>query len=113
MDSRGQPIPSLYFWLTGLLSAFLDNAPTYLVFFELAGIRPDALTGAQALALEAISAGAMFFGGLTYIGNAPNMMLRAIAAHRGVRMPGFVGFMVLSSALLLPVFVVLSVVFFM
>jgi Na+/H+ antiporter NhaD/arsenite permease-like protein len=112
LDAGGRPIPLLYFWLTGLLSAFLDNAPTYLVFFDLAGIRPDALTGAQALALQAISAGATFFGGLTYIGNAPNMMLRAIAAHRGVRMPGFIGFMLLASALLLPVFVLLSVVFF-
>ena len=112
LDAGGQPIPLLYFWLSGLLSAFLDNAPTYLVFFDLAGIRPDALTGAQTLVLQAISAGATFFGGLTYIGNAPNMMLRAIAAHRGVRMPGFIGFMLLASALLLPVFVLLSVVFF-
>jgi Na+/H+ antiporter NhaD/arsenite permease-like protein len=111
-DAAGQPIPLLYFWLSGLLSAFLDNAPTYLVFFDLAGIRPEALTGAEALALQAISAGATFFGGLTYIGNAPNMMLRAIASHRGVRMPGFLGFMLLSSTLLLPVFVLLSVVFF-
>ena len=62
--------------------------------------------------MQAISAGATFFGGLTYIGNAPNMMLRAIASHRGVRMPGFIGFMLWSSALLLPVFVLLSVVFF-
>jgi Na+/H+ antiporter NhaD/arsenite permease-like protein len=112
LDASGQPIPLLYFWLSGLLSAFLDNAPTYLVFFDLAGIRPEALTGAQTLALQAISAGATFFGGLTYIGNAPNMMLRAIAAHRGVRMPGFIGFMLLSSTLLLPVFILLSVVFF-
>lgn len=113
LDGSGRPIPLLYFWLSGLLSAFLDNAPTYLVFFDLAGIQPQALTGAQGLALQAISAGATFFGGLTYIGNAPNMMLRAIAAHRGVRMPGFIGFMLLSSTLLLPVFVLLSVVFFM
>jgi Na+/H+ antiporter NhaD/arsenite permease-like protein len=112
LDSSGRPIPMLYFWLSGLLSAFLDNAPTYLVFFDLAGIRPDALTGTQTLVLQAISAGATFFGALTYIGNAPNMMLRAIASHRGVRMPGFIGFMLLSSTLLLPVFAVLSVVFF-
>ena len=112
LDGSGQPIPLLYFWLTGMLSAFLDNAPTYLVFFDLAGIHPAAMTGAQTLILQAISAGATFFGGLTYIGNAPNMMLRAIASHRGVRMPGFFGFMLLSSALLLPVFVLLSVVFF-
>jgi Na+/H+ antiporter NhaD/arsenite permease-like protein len=112
LDSSGQPIALLYFWLTGILSAFLDNAPTYLVFFDLAGIRPEAMTGPQTLVLQAISAGATFFGGLTYIGNAPNMMLRAIAAHRGVRMPGFGGFMLLSASLLLPVLVLLSVVFF-
>lgn len=113
LDSDGRPIPLLYFWLSGLLSAFLDNAPTYLVFFDMAGIRPEALGSAQTLALQAISAGATFFGGLTYIGNAPNMILRAVAAHRGVRMPGFIGFTLRSSTLLLPVFVLLSVVFFM
>jgi Na+/H+ antiporter NhaD/arsenite permease-like protein len=107
-DSAGQPIPLMYFWLTGLLSAFLDNAPTYLVFFDLAGIRPEA----PGETLVAISAGAVFFGGLTYIGNAPNLMLRAIAAHRGVRMPGFIGFMLMAATLLLPMFVLLSLIFF-
>jgi Na+/H+ antiporter NhaD/arsenite permease-like protein len=62
--------------------------------------------------LTAISAGAVFFGGLTYIGNAPNMMLRAIASHRGVRMPGFFGFMLLSSCVMLPVLVLVSLLFF-
>ncbi|HET7883053.1 MAG TPA: sodium:proton antiporter [Acetobacteraceae bacterium] len=112
LDSNGHNWPLAYFWLTGILSAFLDNAPTYLVFFELAGIRPAQLSGAQAVTLQAISAGAVFFGGLTYIGNAPNMMLRAIAAHRGVRMPGFFGFMAMSSLLLLPVLVLVSLLFF-
>ncbi len=112
LDSAGQPSPMAYFWLSGLLSAFLDNAPTYLVFFELGGIRPASMTGSDSVVLAAISAGAVFFGGLTYIGNAPNMMLRAIAAHRGVRMPGFFGFMLLSSALLLPVLALVGVVFF-
>jgi Na+/H+ antiporter NhaD/arsenite permease-like protein len=111
-DGNGQPWPLAYFWLTGLLSAFLDNAPTYLVFFELAGIRPDELPGADGVTLAAISAGAVFFGGLTYIGNAPNMMLRAIAAHRGVRMPGFFGFTLLASALLIPVLTVVGLMFF-
>jgi Na+/H+ antiporter NhaD/arsenite permease-like protein len=111
-DGSGQPWPLAYFWLTGILSAFLDNAPAYLVFFELAGIRPAALSGADGVTLAAISAGAVFFGGLTYIGNAPNMMLRAIAAHRGVRMPGFFGFMLLASGLLLPVLVLVSLLFF-
>ena len=64
------------------------------------------------MTLAAISAGAVFFGGLTYIGNAPNMMLRAIAAHRGVRMPGFFGFMLLACGLLLPVLALVSLLFF-
>jgi Na+/H+ antiporter NhaD/arsenite permease-like protein len=112
LDAAGQPRPIAYFWLTGTLSAFLDNAPTYLVFFELAGLRPDTLSGADSVVLAAISAGAVFFGGLTYIGNAPNMMLRAIAAHRGVRMPGFFGFMLLASFVLLPVLALVSLLFF-
>ncbi len=108
----GQPWPLAFFWLTGILSAFLDNAPTYLVFFELAGIRPGVLSDSQGMTLAAISAGAVFFGGLTYIGNAPNMMLRAIAAHRGVRMPGFFGDMALAAALLLPTLALVGVLFF-
>jgi Na+/H+ antiporter NhaD/arsenite permease-like protein len=111
-DGDGGSWPLAYFWLTGILSAFLDNAPTYLVFFELAGIRPAALAGVQSSTLAAISAGAVFFGGLTYIGNAPNMMLRSIGAHRGVRMPGFFGFMLLASALLLPVLALVGLIFF-
>jgi Na+/H+ antiporter NhaD/arsenite permease-like protein len=112
LDAAGQPRPLAYFWLTGTLSAFLDNAPTYLVFFELAGLRPESLSDADSLVLQAISAGAVFFGGLTYIGNAPNMILRGIAAHRGVRMPGFFGFMLLSSVVLLPIFGLLSIICF-
>ena len=111
-DGAGHIGPSLCFWLTGLLSAFLDNAPAYLVFFDLAGIRPDAMTAGQTAALRAISAGAVMFGGLTYIGNAPNLMLRAVASHRGVRMPGFVPFMLRAALVMLPVLGVVSVVFF-
>jgi Na+/H+ antiporter NhaD/arsenite permease-like protein len=111
-DAHGQAWPLAYFWLAGVLSAFLDNAPTYLVFFELAGIQPATLSDEYRVTLMAISAGAVFFGGLTYIGNAPNMMLRAIAAHRGVRMPGFFGYMFLASAVMLPVLGLVSLVFF-
>lgn len=111
-DGSGHANPLALFWLSGLLSAFLDNAPTYLVFFDLAGIRPDRLEGSQALNLAAISAGAVLFGGLTYIGNAPNLMLRAIAAHRGVRMPGFLGYLGMAAIVLLPVFALLGLVFF-
>ena len=104
----GMPYLLAYFWLTGLLSAFLDNAPTYLVFFQLAGNDAVRLTGPLNNVLRAISAGAVFFGALTYIGNAPNMMVRSIAAHRGIRMPGFFGYMAWSSALLLPCFLLLT-----
>jgi len=111
-DSQGNRSPSAFFWLTGLLSAFLDNAPTYLVFLGLGDVRPEALDGARNAVLAALSAGAVFFGALTYIGNAPNMMLRAIASHRGVRMPGFFAFTATVAVLLLPVFAILTVLFF-
>ena len=104
--------PAAYFWLTGALSAFLDNAPTYLVFFQSAGGDVAQLTGADTRTLQAISAGAVFFGALTYIGNAPNLMVRSIAAHRGVRMPGFFGYMLWSCALLLPLFALVTLIFF-
>ncbi len=110
-DAQGQPIAAAYFWLTGGLSAFLDNAPTYLVFFNLAGGNAAHLM-AQATTLTAISAGAVFMGAVTYIGNAPNFMVKAIAEHRGVRMPSFFGYMGWSFAVLLPCFVLLTVVFF-
>lgn len=111
-DSQGNRSPAAFFWLTGLLSAFLDNAPTYLVFFGLADVHPETLHDAPNVVLEALSAGAVFFGALTYIGNAPNMMVRAIASHRGVRMPGFFGFTAIAAMLLLPAFAVLTVLFF-
>ena len=78
-----------YFWATGVLSSFLDNAPTYLVFFQLAGGDPAAFTGPLAKTLTAISLGAVFMGANTYIGNAPNFMVYAIAWRTGVNMPGF------------------------
>jgi Na+/H+ antiporter NhaD/arsenite permease-like protein len=111
-DGQGAPEPLAYFWLTGGLSAFLDNAPTYLVFFEQAGGDPVTLTGALQPVLLGISAGAVLFGALTYIGNAPNLMVRSIAAHRGVRMPGFFGYLGMSCVLLLPLFVLISLLFF-
>ncbi len=111
-DAAGQPSALAYFWLTGILSAFLDNAPTYLIFFQMAGGDVGQLTGPLAHLLRAISAGAVFFGALTYVGNAPNLMVCSIAAHRGVRMPGFFGYMLWSCALLLPVFVLQSLLFF-
>ncbi|HET7848932.1 MAG TPA: sodium:proton antiporter [Pseudolabrys sp.] len=107
----GQPHPFAYFWLTGMLSAVLDNAPTYLVFFELAGGDPTELMGRFSGTLAAISMGAVFMGALTYIGNAPNFMIYAIANERGVKMPSFFGYMLWSGAVLLPVFALVSAVF--
>jgi Na+/H+ antiporter NhaD/arsenite permease-like protein len=112
LNPAGEMRPMMAFWLAGVLSAFLDNAPSYLVFFDLAGIRPEAMTLAQAAALRAISTGAVMFGGLTYIGNASNLVVRAVASRRGVRMPGFVPFMLWASVVMLPVLAVVSGVFF-
>jgi Na+/H+ antiporter NhaD/arsenite permease-like protein len=111
-NAQGDDIPLVYFWMTGMLSAFLDNAPTYLVFFQLAGGEATTLVADKPAVLQAISAGAVFFGALTYIGNAPNLMVRSIAAHRGVRMPGFFGYMGLACLLLLPLFALVTLLFF-
>jgi Na+/H+ antiporter NhaD/arsenite permease-like protein len=101
-----------YFWLTGILSSFLDNAPTYLVFFELAGGDPQHLMTEFASTLAAISAGAVFMGANTYIGNAPNFMVYAIARRQGINMPSFFGYMLWSGAVLIPVFLLSSFLFF-
>ena len=108
----GQPIDAAYFWLTGVLSSLLDNAPTYLVFFNLAGGDPQELMGPLASTLLAISAGAVFMGALTYIGNAPNFMVRSICEERGIKMPSFIGYMLWSGAILLPLFVMVTLIWF-
>src|SRR6185437_8251007 len=108
----GSPNDLAYFWLTGVLSAFLDNAPTYLVFFELAGGNAQTLMTDLALTLAAISSGAVFMGALSYIGNAPNFMVYAIAVERGIRMPSFFGYMAWSFLILLPLFGLLTLFFF-
>jgi Na+/H+ antiporter NhaD/arsenite permease-like protein len=108
----GQPVNAAYFWLTGALSSFLDNAPTYLVFFNLAGGDPQELMGALASTLLAISAGAVFMGANTYIGNAPNFMVRSICEERGIRMPSFIGYMLWSGAILLPIFALFTWLWF-
>ncbi len=108
----GSPNPAMYFWATGVLSSFLDNAPTYLVFFNTAGGDVAHLTTEMATTLAAISAGAVFMGANTYIGNAPNMMVKAIAEDRGVRMPSFFGYMFWSGGILIPLFVVMTFIFF-
>jgi Na+/H+ antiporter NhaD/arsenite permease-like protein len=108
----GTPIDAWYFWLTGVLSSFLDNAPTYLVFFNLAGGDAATLMGPMAATLAAISCGAVFMGANTYIGNAPNFMVKSIVEAAGIRMPSFFGYMAWSGAILVPLFVVLTVIFF-
>ena len=120
---NGVTQPVHYFWVTGALSSFLDNAPTYLTFFNSAlGAFYPGMTEAQAVPLlmtenaiylKAISAGAVFFGACSYIGNAPNFMVRSISEEAGTPMPSFFGY-ILKYALifLIPVFVIVTVVFF-
>ncbi|RQS17918.1 sodium:proton antiporter [Burkholderia sp. Bp8998] len=108
----GKPIDAMYFWATGLLSSFLDNAPTYLVFFNLAGGDAQSLMTAGATTLAAISAGAVFMGANSYIGNAPNFMVKAIAESRGVKMPSFFAYLGWALVILVPVFLLTSWIFF-
>jgi len=108
----GTPDPAMYFWATGILSSFLDNAPTYLVFFNTAGGDPQVLMNALAPTLAVISAGAVFMGANTYIGNAPNLMVRAIAEDRGVKMPSFFGYMAWSCGILVPLFGIMTLIWF-
>jgi Na+/H+ antiporter NhaD/arsenite permease-like protein len=106
--------PWHFFWAAGLLSSFLDNAPTYLTFVAIAqslGLPPE-VAGMSHRVLAAISAGAVFMGANTYIGNGPNFMVRSIAQERGIKMPSFFGYMGYSGAVLIPVFVIVTLVFF-
>jgi Na+/H+ antiporter NhaD/arsenite permease-like protein len=112
VNDNGQPNHAAYFWATGLLSSFLDNAPTYLVFFNIAGGDPNHLMGAEYLTLLAISAGSVFMGANTYIGNAPNFMVRSVCEEQGIRMPSFFGYMAWSGAILIPLFFIITLVFF-
>ena len=102
----GQNIDFMYYWLTGILSSFLDNAPTYVVFFTTAGSETTGST------LLAISCGAVFMGAMTYIGNAPNFMLKSIAEENKINIPSFFGFMLWSILILIPIFIVVSLLFF-
>ena len=110
---NGEAINYLYFWSTGILSSFLDNAPTYLVFFNTAGGDPILLMGEMSNTLLAISAGAVFMGAMTYIGNAPNFMVKSIAEETGISMPSFFGYMMkYSIPILVPLFIIVSLIFF-
>ncbi|SVD18746.1 uncharacterized protein METZ01_LOCUS371600, partial [marine metagenome] len=119
IDTEGNPVNAMYFWLTGILSSFLDNAPTYLIFFNLAGSSmPDGAIMAEFLmhqapkTLMAISAGAVFMGAMTYIGNAPNFMVQSIAEENNVNMPSFFGYMLWSTVILLPILLILTFIIF-
>ena len=132
LEARGSELgvhaPWQFFWASGALSSFLDNAPTYLAFGSLAvgvvnGIHPSADLHAEHLSgllgypegvvfLTAISCGAVFMGANTYIGNGPNFMVKSIAEENGVRMPGFFGYMKWSACILLPLFAIITLVFF-
>lgn len=118
-DHSGEPVNFMYFWLTGVLSSFLDNAPTYLVFFNIAGsaaqdgiVIADYLTTVIPKTLLAISLGAVFMGAMTYIGNAPNFMVKSIAEENNIKMPSFFGFMLWSLLILIPLFAILSLLLF-
>ena len=113
VSSGGNPVNYMYFWATGILSSFLDNAPTYLVFFNTAGGDAAKLMGDMPNTLLAISAGAVFMGANTYIGNAPNFMVKSIAEQSGIKMPSFFGYMLkYSIPVLIPIFILVSLIFF-
>ena len=112
--SLGITRPWHFYWLTGGLSAVLDNAPTYLVFLSIAqglGLG-GGIIGVPAKLLAAVSAGAVMMGANTYIGNGPNFMIKAIAEHRGIRMPSFFGFILMAMAALLPLYIAITLIFF-
>ena len=104
--------PLAWFWASGIASAFLDAAPTYLIFFEAAGGHAAALSAAPGRLLTAIAAGSVFFGPVTYLGNAPNLMIREIASRRAVRMPGFFTYAGIMILILTPIYVLMSFLFF-
>ncbi len=116
--SDGEPINVIYFWVTTVLSAFLDNAPTYLVFFKMAGAQaPEGVAAADFLmngipaTLLAISMGTVFTGPLTYIGNAPNFMVKSMAEQEGIKMPSFFGYFFIAIIVLVPIYILLNFIF--
>jgi Na+/H+ antiporter NhaD/arsenite permease-like protein len=114
VSSNGEPINYMYFWSTGILSSFLDNAPTYLVFFNTAGGNAQELMGPMHHTLLAISAGAVFMGANTYIGNAPNFMVKSIAEEQNISMPSFFGYMLkYSIPILIPLYILVTYIFFL
>ncbi len=118
LNARGAELgltkPWQFFWATGSLSSFLDNTPTYLAFFSMAqglGLNGP-MMGIPTLMLKAISAGAVFMGANSYIGNGPNFMVKVIAEEYKLKMPSFFGYMAYSMAILVPLFIVVTLIFF-
>ena len=111
VTQNGVPNNSMYFWLSGICSSFLDNAPTYLVFFFTAGGDVAQLTTTLYKTLMAISMGSVYLGALTYIGNAPNFMVRSVVEHQGIKMPNFFVYMGIAAIVLLPIFFICSAIY--
>jgi len=119
LDARGGQLgiakPWQFYWLTGGLSSFLDNTPTYIVFFELgkcvSAHGGPLVAGMPERILQAISVGAVFMGANTYIGNGPNFMVKAIAEENGIKMPSFIGYMAWSVGILIPIFIMVTFLF--
>lgn len=109
---QGLPQDGRFFWATGLLSSVLDNAPTYLVFLGLAGGQVPAIVAGMPSTLAAISAGAVYCGALTYVGNAPNLMVKSLAQSHGVRMPGFFSYTLWAALCLGPWLLLVHALFF-
>ena len=122
LEARGAEIgvrsPLHFFWVTGSLSSFLDNTPTYVTFLALAqGLAastnlPQEIIGIPTRILSAISLGSVFMGAMTYIGNGPNFMVKSICQHHGVKMPSFFGYMRWSLLILMPLFLIITLIFF-
>ncbi|HQQ21685.1 MAG TPA: sodium:proton antiporter, partial [Bacteroidales bacterium] len=116
--SLGLDTPAQIYYATGGLSAFLDNAPTAASFYEVAskldqgGLPPVGTSNVNAIYLIAISLGAVFFGAMTYIGNGPNFMVKAIAEENKIKMPSFFGYMFrFSLIVLLPIYILTQIIF--
>lgn len=104
----GEFILSKCFWASGLLSSMLDNAPTFLIFFHLTSGNAAELMTTKAAVLTSFSISTVFMGALTYIGNAPNLMVKSISQHNGIKVPSFLGYMGWSIGILAPIFFVIS-----
>lgn len=111
-NAGGTPNNHLYYWITGMFSAFLDNAPTYLIFFKMIGGSAQDIIQNHNTTLQAISVASIFFGAMTYIGNAPNFMVRSIAKQHDIEMPSFIGYMGWTCILLLPVVILVQLIWF-